>query len=248
MKKLITLIAMFVIAGVASAALVDGDFSAQTILALTDGDNPVGNGNAEYAYSEFDENLNWLQADHSYWDLQASGGQSGGYASFDGNEFGRMLTQTWQDSASSTGTGWELSFYVNVDIAQANSQLDVDVVGLDDLWSTRSWNARMSMRNYGVTSASFPLNSNDSRDLGYILGSTTVDVTGAMGWTKYTISGIDLGAGYEYISLVFSANSDETAGAVIGLDTVAFAVPEPATVGMLGLGALVALMVRRIRG
>ena len=55
----------------------------------------------------------------------------------------------------------------------------------------------------------------------------------------------DFGTGYNYIGIKIKGDVGGVAGNTLSLNNVV--VPEPATVGMLGLGALIALLVRRIR-
>lgn len=82
------------------------------------------------------------------------------------------------------------------------------------------------------------------------IGSRLVyDVSGGLGSYSQTL---DFGStGYDYIAIrigVYATGLDGGWGEDIGIDNVSItAVPEPATVGMLGLGALVSLLVRRIR-
>jgi len=58
-------------------------------------------------------------------------------------------------------------------------------------------------------------------------------------------TGLDL-TGFDQVMLRIGASSVD-AGETMYVDTVSLAVPEPATVGMLGLGSIVALLIRRIR-
>lgn len=63
----------------------------------------------------------------------------------------------------------------------------------------------------------------------------------------------DFDSSMEYMALAFAYTipnlTDATASAAFSVDTIRVdVVPEPATIGMLGLGALVALFVRKLRG
>lgn len=79
------------------------------------------------------------------------------------------------------------------------------------------------------------------------IGSRLVyDVSGGTG--SYSAS-LNFGSGYDYLAMrigIYATGQDGGWGEDIGIDNVSI-VPEPATVGMLGLGALVALMTRRVR-
>ena len=216
MKKLITLIAMLAIAGIASADFADGDFSAQSIIAVSS----IGNGDTAYDYGssgpgEYDDDIQWMQSDAS-WTTVASGGQSGGYANLAGA--GRAMAQTWTDSATYTGTDYTLEFWVYVDVATTDGELNVNVVGLGDPWATVSWRSEIALRNEGLAAQVFPLATDHASESGVIVGTRTVDVTGAMGWTKFTLD-LDFASGYEFVGVSFGGGVG-TGGGNIGIDSV----------------------------
>lgn len=85
-----------------------------------------------------------------------------------------------------------------------------------------------------------------------LLLSDSVDVSGGVANDLSTITA-DFGSGYTYLTIrvgIYASGLDGGFGEDISIDNleiVSAAVPEPATVGMLGLGALVSVLVRRIR-
>ena len=246
MKKLTILLVVGLMAAPATAGLVDGGFTAQTITRLTETSggaaDGVGDFDTSYDRSEFDDNIEWMQSDN-HWEISATGGQSGAFAWFDGTA-GRWLSQTWLDNSATTGTGWELSFYVNVTDADAGAILNVAVVGLDSPWHG-SWDDQIGHRVH-TTAGAYPLVSEGSGRTGVAVLDTSVDVTGAMGWTKFTFSGIDLGTGYDHLSIGFGADTVDTdLDVVIGIDTVTFT-PEPATMALLAFGGI-GMLIRRKR-
>jgi len=149
--------------------------------------------------------------------------------------FGMVL----HDQGATTGSAWELTadLFDQAGRSDAGDTLTLKVFGMNDPWGSADWKNLVDGRTWATPNEAT------------LLGSIVLDLTpGNMliptqGWATFTAD-VDFGAGYQYVVLAAAGAGAERID-VDNFDIVA--VPEPATVGMLGLGALVALMVRRIR-
>ncbi len=221
MKKLITLIALLAIAGIVSADVVDGDFTGTGFVGTTGQSmNKDLRGWQNYSGGTG-------QADYDAANDLVEFGMSGSKGAQTG--FGQVLLA----SAISSG---DTTFNVSYDIADAgeNAFFYATVWGSDD-WD---WNESIAM--YDVDLA--PRNAG-SEVLGFI---SMTDIGTASGTATATLDLSNL-ANYAYIQVGVSISKVDGTGSDHGYITNVEIVPEPATVGMLGLGALVALLVRRIR-
>jgi len=228
MKKYMTLIAMFAIAGVVRAAgLMNGDFSTGSgVVTYLNRAGGIGNQDAHYDRGEYSDSIKWLQAHNkaTYWTIQTSGGQgdSGGYVQVKNGNHG-ALTQTWTDDKATTGSGWELSFYYKVTNMKNNGSVTVGLLGLNHPWHTKAWGDMLSLSFDSIESV-YPLEAEGGKGLGVILGQTSFDVSADIGWTKVTISDLNLGAGYEHLSFVVTGNGE---GSDVGIDTIQFSLTPP---------------------
>lgn len=144
--------------------------------------------------------------------------------------------QAIDDNGSTTGSqdfSFDFDGSAIVAWAQSSSPIYYDIWGAVDGWGGTFNSGGTGTAKTGLTSL--------------LSGSITgFDVTPT---GTYSTS-VDFGAGYDQIIVRFGANisgpsTSEASIADISLGSTV--VPEPATVGMLGLGALISLLIRRIR-
>ncbi len=233
MKKLMILIAMFAIAGTVSAGLVSdpGFDSGITYVTNLNAGAVANNLDTGYDIGEYNAADGWVHAGNVT-DL-------GGYVSINNASGARAVGAVIHDQAATTGS---MSFTVDLlDIAgdvQSGTSITMFAYGMGAGWSTKTWD------DYLAFAYVAPAKLIDAG--GAVLLSQTItlsEITGA--WDTFTAD-IDLGVGYEYVAVYLVANG--IGGSGVGVDNLDIvAVPEPATVGMLGLGALVALLIRRVR-
>jgi len=217
MKKLVMLIAMLTIAGIASAGIVDGDFSGT-------GFHATGQANVETNHLD----QGWVLDADSRWTYDTANNQADmptGYRLSDGTSFG----QIWTDNSAITGTQ-ELT------------------VNYDGVWSGAGGNRRLRIAVFGMNTLASVSLATGSDGNAAPAGSTVLyddDFNFANGANiTETLSSVDFGTGYTYIAYRIRGIT-VSEDSLISVNNVV--VPEPATVGMLGLGALVSLLIRRIR-
>jgi len=219
MKRIIMLIAMFAIAGIASAGLItDSGLDG----ALVDVSN-LGDLDGYYEYGEY-TGEQWIMDSGvsdmgSYFEINTSGTRA----------FGMVV----DDNQATSGAGWSMTADLNdVGGTMTDSQeIVLRVFGLNDPWHG-SWDNRISAVNWNVVNGAS------------VLGEVTIaqgDIAND-GWSTHTMALDFDGSSYEYIAVAVVGRGALT----LGVDNVDI-VPEPATVGLVGLGSLVALLVRRIR-
>ena len=214
MKKLIRLIAMFAIAGVATADLiVDSDFSGT-------GFGAVNTGAIEL--EAFCDTVGWTTyalVDTAYDTVNNEIDRIGTVSS--GRAFGQAFRvadiRAWSatDKLSVAWTG-----------TVSSDQVVIQVMGTSDT----TWGGRPRLQDTALPTAAVDLGSFTMADItttGGIMAAAISD------WSAYTY-------------IVVRVGSENWDGGNISVQSVDI-VPEPATVGMLGLGALVALLIRRIR-
>ncbi len=224
MKKLITLIAMLAIAGIATADLIpDGDFAAGTISQK----DYVGN------FGTLDDG--WYQNNNAVtWDV--SGNDLTRIASVESGGL-RGAAQIWTTRAADLGTSLKLQF--DYSIANAGADADFEVV----LYSY----TRISGTGFGSADRLYlyqnTLPAGDQFTIAE-LGRFELTDTAASSAIGQLTGSFDT-TGIDHLAVRIIAN-DFASTAAITVDNISI-VPEPATVGMLGLGALVALLIRRIR-
>ncbi len=208
MKKLMILIAMFVIAGVASADVMNGDFSFA----------PMGEDNSLDGDTDMDQG--WfrnVQASTDAWTIIAGEAVRGTDEGASHRGFGQMFTHAGSVS------------FVKFDYdAFAGNGLQVILVGYTGSGSYNS--------NDGFRTANTAIPTGDNYTITTLVNETIASGSGSIQY--------DFTAGaYDNYAIKFLAKGDDGAATVDNVTVV----PEPATVGMLGLGALVALAIRRIR-
>lgn len=224
MKKMI-LIAMLAIAGVASADLVDGDFQDNLM-------NPVIQSSMNYVDHN---NAGWVG---SSMDLYTNGANYG--IEMDGQFFGAAdhyyVGQIWTESSVLSSTA-SLTFDIlsqNYTDSVTNPVVTVEFFSFDG--SAGTWR-KVGLQNNNLFNGGWTQ-----------IGSTlNVDISGGVG--SYQTANIDLSGNTDLIygiRIGLSSTSDGTFEDTFVMDNVSI-VPEPATVGMLGLGALISLLIRRIR-
>ncbi len=237
MKKLMMMIAMFAIAGVASAALLNGDFSSGSGIMAKD---------SSIVHMGVDADEGWW-GEGAYSTTETTAGQGGANGWL-------KLTQRYGNSCYAgqyfdvgslvVGQNYQLEFWyqVNGDLDNSDNVLSF-TVGEDNgansgttAWDRNNTNQRWQPKSGAVSTAD-------------VLGETRDITGGTIGWTKVTSGNFQIDAGDEHIFVGLYIDNVRTDGSnegFVGFDSVSI-VPEPATVGMLGLGALVALLIRRIR-
>jgi hypothetical protein len=209
---------MLAIAGFVSANIVDGGFDAA-----------VYKG-SDFIDADIDLDNGWVQARNNWTIVAGAMEKTKGSA-------GKGLGQAFTFSGTGTRT---LKFdFVNA-IAGTSANSQVYLIGMT------------GSGNY-VTG-----NGNDEVKIGDLLGLSKQPGTGGNYTPSYLISTVVTATGGDgtfflsftasdtYASYYFAVASGDNGVGSFTIDNVSI-VPEPATVGMLGLGALVALLVRRIR-
>ena len=153
---------------------------------------------------------------------------------------------SWSWDAASEGDLWKL---------KAQNLAGVDVAGIEvglvggnarvRMWSLGESNAYYRTFNYtGLTDS-----SGHSYSVEIDFDNDTIDYV-VDGTTEYSFTDF---AGTELAGLVLSLNGDgtadwATAASSISIDSMGVdVIPEPATVGMIGLGGAIALVIRRFR-
>ncbi len=237
MKKLITLIAILAITGTASAALIAGwDFDGIDDASTT-------SSSAYSANDTMDANLTVATVHHS--DPGELRPQADSYAAIDWNNnatanlAGAIAAGQYYTISLAAAGGYEMNLDSISIMLDAASSLDAD--------QTFGW-AITDSSDSSLSSGTLGDNANFY---------ATVDLTGGtfdgLATTEFRLYAWDSGAGAaalsnaDRFSIGYGNNSagDGVMDIAVAGDIVP--VPEPATVGMLGLGALVALLIRRIR-
>ncbi len=234
MKKLMILIALLAIAGTASAALEVGDIILINAEgnSTADGTDEATHGGNIWNLVDFADALTGsLQladdTDEGVTIIRTAGNVTTGYKNTAATGLSGL---SWVD----TGVPVNLFQYVNDGLSSTFT-----ISGLDN---TLKYD--IDFAGSGNTSAydgqTVDVNgSSQSNYSPYDAASGTAPLD--LSWTSVSLDGSD--------NLVFTITGNAADRATItALRIVAVPVPEPATVGMLGLGALIALFVRRVRG
>ncbi len=220
MKKLITLIAMFAIAGIVSADVVNGDFSSATF----SDDNVLNHVNID---------AGWFGSETAAWGI--SGGKMVRDVGVVGNgarSFGQMLNDT-------SLTAGDYTLELDLDYTANTSFVRIDLYSWDNNGDGGSIpitiDLNLSSLNHDIGTA--------GNYTAYHMASTTItdSFTGKVS-VDFTLTH-DITDARDLFGIRILTDDGPIA---VSVDNVSI-VPEPATVGMLGLGALVALLVRRIR-
>jgi len=224
MKKHMLWIALFAIAGVACADIID-DFESGSVTYVS-GAGGLGNEDTNYDIEEYVSGT-WVKSSNNanHWTVKTSGGQgdNGGFVETLHGTQG-ALVKVWTDNKASTGT-WTISFWMKVDNAKNNGSINVGVVGTESPWHTKTY-ADHIVLNTTTTDINgvIPADPADPNRLGTILGETgPIDVSSNFGWIKYSMD-IDLGTGYDQLAFVITGNGD---GSDVGIDNIAFPLTPP---------------------
>ncbi len=175
-----------------------------------------------------------IRSTTSQWNQTAVGGNPGGYANgaFTSTNVNRTLYQGVTDNKATTGLV-DLKFDLNLlDAGLGDGPLTVSVWGVTTL-----------------SGAVFSLSTNAQTGVtnGHATILKTQDFsTNTSGWVGQTITGIDLGTGYDLVIVGFYSKTYETPdGDFLGIDNVSI-VPEPTSLALLGVG-IAGLAFRRRR-
>jgi hypothetical protein len=139
---------------------------------------------------------------------------------------GETGTRTLQFDLAITDADSDLDFYVVLD--------GYDYLGGGDFMTVDYFS--IITTNTAVTGARY-----DATRLG---SYTHVNLGSTTGTKTFTFAA---NSSYEFYGVTFLSNTPDTTAETLTIDNVSV-IPEPATVGMLGLGALVTLLIRRMRG
>lgn len=114
-----------------------------------------------------------------------------------------------------------------------------------------TWNlsAGEAISNLGQTaSPTITADYTTGTDYQFYLLDTFSDTSASATRASYASANITLTRQYDLFVVVFQAKPNGAGAGTVTVDNVNFSsIPEPATIGMLGLGTLVALMLRRTR-
>ncbi len=238
-KVLITLIALLAITGTASAALIAGwDFDG-----IDDASDHLGLGLTPYTANDtIDGNLTTATVHHSVpGDLRSS---DDNYNAID-----------WEEASNLAGAITYGNYYKLNLTAASGYEMNLDSLSIM-LDAAASIDADQSF-GWAITDS-----SNNSLATG-LLGDNgnflaTIDLTGGtfdgLSSTEFRVYAWDSGVGAAALSNPDKFGLGKASTNIgDGVMDIAFSgdvtvVPEPATVGMLGLGSLVALLIRRVRG
>ena len=235
MKKLMMMIAMFAIAGIAVADIVGGDFEGQTLT----GDNyrwrqnESGWRSASGTITLETEGAN----DYAQIITGAGGGESG-------------VGQWFDVSGLTAGTTYNLQFDIRIVSAGLSPNVSYPPSFSYSVWAnngeTTDGNTDVDPTGAAGGDAAMSIAAGETST--FILDNIAYDITSTAdaGWVTVTSSDFTFDGTDTMLGVGFALKSFYQPGQSIDIDNVSI-VPEPATVGMLGLGALVALLIRRIR-
>jgi len=228
MKKWMILIAALAIAGLAQADIVDGDFSAL----------PPGNVQATTSISVPADLANGWHSVGGAAQITASEtvDMSQTSSATDPNRLAQIFTGADISGTLTLQFQYDFTFISGIEDFSDNT-LQVELWGTDE--DTRSFASRIELGTTAVGTAWTEL-----LNVTYDIDAET------SGFVTVSVGTFDADA-YDFYGIRFIADGITDGGAqptveTIELDNVAL-IPEPATAGMLGIGALISLIVRRVR-
>jgi len=130
----------------------------------------------------------------------------------------------------------------NSTLASVTSPTDNAASGFDTSITTTGTDS-MIAAVFGIGNQNGALSMDDDNNGDNGTGYTTI-IAGEVTSDKSTTAVFEMGAATAAEYGIFGHTTDNDRGALVGVELL---VPEPATVGMLGLGSIVALLIRRIR-
>lgn len=273
MKKLMTGIALLAIAGSASAALVDYSAAAQ---GLTEGPIYDVNNTSEMI-QYFDTSTEMFVGGGFYGGARAASYDGSGVSSTNNATGGVIVQDGWphaEDTVfvyandSSGGVGYQNVNMVYLwDTAPAAfetaSSLSVNITDWQDSsWYTGAYagEIRHIIRQTGQAANTYWVSEAVATGAGaFTLTDFNNNSTVGQRWTEITLTSTDFAIGdlsgatwsaedfTDVESVGWIGEGSKHYSGVLGFDEYTATVPEPATIGMLGLGALVVALVRRMR-
>lgn len=243
MKKMMLVIAALAVAGLTQAdIMVNGDFSSTNIISSSSGISSSDLGGGWQTYTPYA----WkIAGGETYRDSAVNSGSA------------RAIAQLWENasdnwyasspvypttgaSAFTLGAGsYSLSITYNFNDVIDDDTLTIQLFSYDYTYGGGSKEFRSANAITTVNDLADPATS-DRYTVTTLIDTTLAETTGSQ-----TVNlNFTLAADQEFMGIRFLSGSDATDTLTISNVEI---VPEPATVGMLGLGALISLLVRRIR-
>ena len=196
---------------------MDSAMNNQVVLA-----NTLGNNDNYYDYGEYSSQL-WVAIDYNA--TTNVGGEVRVQVSAE-----RAIGVVINDNKASIGNLWDYTLDLKNDNLGVTefSAITLSIQGLPDPWSSTAWKSRIAASWWTFDDG-----------VGTELLNLSIDPMAVSSeWTTFSGS-VDLGAGYEYIALGLRFSDIGNFNSSLRIDNMdIIAIPEPALLGLLGLGVL----------